>query len=73
MNHLSLSSGASLCVLLHRPEEDGVPAGAQLADRRCALVSRPDGSRSFLYPAHRRHWNHVLHPGGETLTQTQLL
>lgn len=34
------------------------------------MVSRPDSSRSFLYSTSGRHWNHVLHPGGEAvLTQ----
>lgn len=55
-------SGADLHLVLHRAEEDGLPAGAKPSDRRNALVPRPDGSRSFLYSAFGRHWNHVLHP-----------
>ncbi|KAM3590607.1 uncharacterized protein V6R79_012529 [Siganus canaliculatus] len=52
-----------LHLLLHRSEKDGLPARAQHADWRPALVSRPDGCRSLLYPAFGRHRNHVLHPG----------
>lgn len=62
---LSVSSGTSLHLFLHRTEEDGLPAGAQLTDRRPVLVSRPDGSRSFLHPSFGRHWNHVPRPGGQ--------
>lgn len=65
-------SGADLHLVLHRIEEDGLPAGAQPSDRGRALVSWPDGSRSFLYPALGCHWNHVLHPGGgNSFTQLQ--
>lgn len=62
-NYFDLS-GTDLYLLLHRTEENGLSASAQPSDWRHTLVSRPDGSRSFLYPASGRHWNHVLHPGG---------
>lgn len=61
----SVPPGASLHLFLHRSEEDGLPASAQFSDRRPVLVSRPDSSRSFLSAAYRRHWNHVLHLGGQ--------
>lgn len=58
-------SDTRLHLLLHRPEKDGLSARAQHADRRHAVVCRPDGIRSFLYSAFGRHWNDVFHPGGE--------
>lgn len=58
-------SDTRLHLLLHRPEKDGISAGAQHADRRRAVVCRPDGIRSFLYSAFGGHWNDVLHPGGK--------
>lgn len=58
-------SDTRLHLLLHRPEKDGLSARAQHADRRHAVVCRPDSIRSFLYSAFGRHWNDVFHPGGE--------
>lgn len=58
-------SDTRLHLLLHRPEKDGLSASAQHADRRHAVVCRLDSIRSFLYSAFGRHWNDVLHPGGE--------